>query len=58
MGVCVLVVGIGEVVAFFKQLTLLSSKTKEDEVMDAQEFINFEFEFYLNTPCELLMRML
>ena len=34
---------ISEVAALLEQLTLLSSETEDDEVMDAQEFINFEF---------------
>ena len=43
---------ISEVAALLEQLTLLSSETADDEVMDAQEFINFECEFDLNNPYE------
>ena len=39
---------ISEVTALLEQLTLLSSESEEDEVMAAEEFINFEFEFDLN----------
>ena len=43
---------ISEVAALLEQLTLLSSKTADDEVIYAQEFINFEFELDLNNPYE------
>ena len=55
-GVCVPVAGIGEgiseVAALLEQLTLLSSEIEDDEVMDAQEFINFKCELDLNNPYE------
>jgi hypothetical protein len=43
---------ISEVAALLEQLTLLSSKTADDEIIYAQEFINFEFELDLNNPYE------
>ena len=43
---------ISEFAALLEQLTLLSSQIEDDEVMDAQEFINFKCEFDWNNPYE------
>ena len=43
---------VDEVGSLLHQLSLLSSDTEDNDVMDAHEFINYEVDFDLNNPYE------